>query len=308
MTQANAPFRVIQQEGGLVAGPMRWPRNLLADRKGSVYEDSTAQELGLRGGTVGAPLHMEQFPPLLTHLFGLDWWRRGNLSLYFRYATTDREGVQCFAVAPERDSDGGVMRSEVWIDHEDGHRVADGTAAVGNPDMRSALRRRLEHIPKPGNLRILEHMRVGHEVTEIATRVDADVHHQRLEEIVEPLAAYASDDEWGAPILPPGLVFNSLLRASTKLLDPEREYGVGLFGAIELQFFDGPMFPEMDYVTRCRVVAVSETPKTEYAWVETVTSDPLSGNDVVGMLMMMRWLKAAHPLWAEPAESETRSG
>ena len=308
MTQANAPFRVIEQEGGLVAGPMRRPRNLLTDRKGSVYEDATARELGLRGGTVGSQLLMEQFPPLLTHLFGLDWWRRGNLSLYFRYATTDHEGVQCFAVAPQRDADSGIARSEVWIEHEDGHRVADGTASVGKPDAGSALRRRLEHIPTPRNLRILENMDVGHEVTDIPIRVDAGVHRQRLDEIVEPLAAYACDDEWGAPILPPGLVFDSLLSASTQVLDPDQDYGVGLWGAIELQFFDGPMFPEMDYVTRCKVVAVSETPKTEYFWVETVAADPVTGNDVVGMLLMMRLLKAAHPLWAELAENETHSG
>ncbi|MEJ2130741.1 MAG: hypothetical protein P8Y95_03755, partial [Gammaproteobacteria bacterium] len=227
MTQANAPFRVIEQDGGLVAGPMRWPRNLQQDEKGSVYEDATARKMGLRGGTVGGQLHMEQFPPLLTHLFGKDWWRRGNLSLYFRYASTDREGVQCFAVAPQRDDERGVTRAEVWIDHEDGNRVAEGTAAVGNPDMGSALRRRLEHVPNPKDLRILEHMRVGREMEGIPTRVDGNAHQTRLTEIVEPLPAYGCGEEWGAPVVPPGLVFDALRGSASQLLDPDREYGVG---------------------------------------------------------------------------------
>ena len=299
MTQANAPFRAIEQEGGLVAGPMRWPRNLQQDRKGMVYEDATARKLGLRGGTVGAPRLMEQFPPLLTHLFGADWWRRGNLSLYFRYAATDREGVQCFAVAPQGSLSGDAARAEVWIDHENGHRVADGTAAVGSPDLGSALRRRLQHVPEPRDLRILEHMQVGRELTELPTRVTSSELRERLEAIVEPVAAYDGNDKWSVPVLPPGLVVDGLIKASTAMLAPHHNYGVGIYGAFELQFYDGPMFPDTDYRTRCRLLAVSETPKTEYFWVESIASDAKRGNDVAGMLMMMRYMKASHPFWKD---------
>lgn len=303
MTQSHAPFRAILQDGGLVAGPMRWPRNLRQDREGSVYEDATARSLGLRGGTVDAPLHMEQFPPLLVHLFGDEWWRRGNLSLYFRYATTDQEGVQCFAVEPQSDASSDVTRSEVWIDHQDGHRVAEGTAAVGNPDLSSALRRRLQHVPEARDLRILEHMRAGREVGGLATRIETRALEERLRTIVEPVPAYEGQNAWRVPLLPPGLVLDSLIRASTALLAPGHNYGVGLYGAIEIQFYDGPMFPDTDYLSRSKVLAVSETPKTEYFWVETIASDAERGNDVVAMLMMMRWMKASHPFWKDLAEN-----
>ncbi len=46
-------------------------------------------------------------------------------------------------------------RTEVWMDHEDGHRVAAGTASVGKPDPASVLRLRLQQIPTPSELRIL---------------------------------------------------------------------------------------------------------------------------------------------------------
>ena len=98
MTQFNAwPLG-----GGVWVGPVRRPRNSGAHEKGSIHDDAVAQKLGFRGGTVAASLHMEQFPPLLLHMFGPRWWQSGGLSLYFRYATTDLEPAQCHAVAPMR--------------------------------------------------------------------------------------------------------------------------------------------------------------------------------------------------------------
>ena len=66
MTQFNAwPLG-----GGVWVGPVRRPRNSAANEKGSIHDDAVAQKLGFRGGTVAASLHMEQFPPLLLHMFG----------------------------------------------------------------------------------------------------------------------------------------------------------------------------------------------------------------------------------------------
>ncbi len=72
---------------------------------------------------------------------------------------------------------------------------------------------------------------------------------------------------------------------------------VGLFGAIEVQHLNGPLFVETDYLARGRVLAVSETPKTEFFWYESTLTDPVEGTDIASMLMMLRFMKASSPLW-----------
>jgi hypothetical protein len=271
----DSPFEGIELEDGVIAGPMREPRNLEQAIKGSIHDDVTATKLGMRGGTVAGSLHMEQFPPLLTHVLGQRWWQTGGLSLYFRYATTDRERVRCFARPPEVDpSTSQDVRMNVWMDHENGTRVADGTASVGKPDMQSALRLRLDHVPAPKDLRILSDLAVDAEGEPVATRVSRADLERRLAVIVEPLPHYGPDSEWGRSIAPPSLMVQAMTRVQGRLIPAGRERGVGLWGAIELQHLNGPVFIEHDYEVRGRILAVSETPRTEYLWYESILSDP----------------------------------
>jgi hypothetical protein len=291
-------FEAIEREGGVVAGPMREPRNLEQALKGSIHDDETATKLGMRGGTVAGSLHMEQFPPLLAHVLGRRWWQTGGLSLYFRYATTDREQVQCFARQPALDpSTNQDARTEVWMDHENGTRIADGTASVGKPDMQSALRLRLDHVPVPKDLRILSDLEVGAEGEPVSTRASLEALERRLSVIVEPLPHYERNSEWGGPIAPPSLMVEAMTRAQERLIPAERKRGVGLWGAIELQHLSGPVFVERDYQARGKIMAVSETPRTEYLWYESILSDPKSGDDIAAMLIMLRFMKKSHPAW-----------
>lgn len=298
MSVNDSPFAVTERDGRVIVGPIREPRNLEQEIKGSIHDDATAVKLGLRGGTVAGSLHMEQFPPLLTHLLGRRWWQSGGLSLYFRYATTDRERVQCFARRPEADpAVQDDLRTEVWMDHESGQRVAEGTASVGKPDPTSTLRLRVQQVPTPNDLRILSDLEIGQESEPIPTRATRERLERRLSVIVEPLLDYGRESEWGGPVAPPSLLVDAMTRVQEVLLPPEREYGVGLWGAIEIQHLRGPVFVERDYRVRARILAVSETPKTEYLWYESTLSDPKRGDDVAAMLMMLRFMKASHPAW-----------
>jgi hypothetical protein len=280
---------------GVWAGPVRTPRNSAAHQKGSIHDDATAQQLGFRGGTVAGSLHMEQFPPLLTRLLGSTWWEDGGLSLYFRFATTDLEAVRCFAVAP-RPGDDVRRRIEVWMDHENGERVAEGSAHAGGPDPESALRQRIAVTPPARELRILDGLLPGVESRDLPTRVGADQLHARLGVITEPLPEYGASNRWGRPVLPPSLVVRALRAAEAGLLERTGPV-VGLFGAIEVQHLDGPLFADEDYVARGRVLAVSDTPKTEYFWYESTVADRTAGVDRASMLMMLRFMKASSPLW-----------
>jgi hypothetical protein len=302
MTQFNAwPLG-----GGVWVGPVRRPRNSAANQKGSIHDDAIAQKLGFRGGTVAASLHMEQFPPLLLHMFGPRWWQSGSLSLYFRYATTDLEAAQCHAVAPMRPSTEDV-RIEVWMDHPKPgapgpERIADGTASVGSPDLGSALRQRIQLIPEPGELRILAGLTTGACCDGVPTRIEQSALDERLAVITEPLDAYTGANPWSKPALPPSLMVRAMRAVEPALLARSGPV-VGLFGAIEVQHVNGPLFVETDYLARGRVLAISETPKTEFFWYETTLTDPAEGTDVASMLMMLRFMKASSPLWS-PAHAE----
>ncbi len=282
---------------GVWAGPLRSPRNSAADQKGSIHDDVVARKLGFRGGTVAGSLHMEQFPPLLERLLGRAWWESGGLSLYFRFATTDLESVRCFAVAPSTVVTGTRRRIEVWMDRADGERIADGSANVGGADPGSALRQRIELSPPPTELRILARLEAGQSCQGVGVRIEQKALNERIGVITEPSEHYTGNSPWGRPVLPPSLAVRAMRAVEPELMTRTGPV-VGLFGAIEVQHLRGPLFVDQAYEARGRVLAITDTPKTEYFWYESTLADPGTGSDVASMLMMLRFMKASSPLWA----------
>jgi len=51
------------------------------------------------------------------------------------------------------------------------------------------------------------------------------------------------------------------------------------------------------YEVRGRVVAVTDSPRSEMLWTETTVHDPVSGRDTARMLMLSRLLKESSALW-----------
>ncbi|MGH8187010.1 MAG: hypothetical protein ACREUC_10635, partial [Steroidobacteraceae bacterium] len=69
------PFATpIQDSGDAVIGPLRVPRQMLAEQQydshTSIHDDATAQKLGFKGGTIEGPTHFSQFAPLCVALWG----------------------------------------------------------------------------------------------------------------------------------------------------------------------------------------------------------------------------------------------
>lgn len=290
----DAPFAALEQ-GGVLAGPVRRPTNASKAAKGSIHDDATAQKLGFKGGTVAGSIHMEQFPPLLEQALGADWARTGCLSLYFLNATTDGEPVQAFC-GPVHDG-----RAEVWmIDVATGLRVCEGTAGVGAPDEGSALRSKLPSVRPPGELRLLK-VAVGDTVTDVPTRISAERTAGRLDLITEPLAAYRDAGLFGEVVAPPTMVVDAMRAVEVPLWRPTVPY-VGMFGAIETQMLDGPVFVDHDYLCDGVVLALSDSPKTEVVWYETTLKDARDGRAIARMILMSRLLKASSSVWAPTGE------
>ncbi|MGH6986642.1 MAG: hypothetical protein ACRED9_07375 [Caulobacteraceae bacterium] len=271
-----------------VAGEWRAGRNTAAAQKGSIHDDATAGKLGFKGGTVAGSLHMDQFVPLLVETFGDDWRERGNLSLYFRQATVDGERVRAFLQK-------GEGQARLWMENEAGDLVLEGTASAGGPDLQTELVQRLAGQARsaPGALRILAKVREGDEASDVIGRIEAKRVADRLKTIPETIPEYSS----APPHLPPSLCVHLYRAAQTQLLKLTGSV-VGLFGAIELQSLAGPLMADADYATRARVLALSESPKTENVWFQAWASDPASGKDIGWMIMYLRFMKASSPLWA----------
>lgn len=267
-----------------IVGEFRVPINQSASAKGSIHDDATASKLGFKGGTVAGSVHMDQYVPLMLRTFGDDWLNKGNLSVYFRQATVDRETVRAFTQRIP-----GAVQARVRMENEAGDLINEGTASASGPDLETELAKRVKGMDPATALRILADSRVGGEVTDIAVRASQEALDRRLKAITEPMDIYADG------VLPPSMATQLFRGVENTLFS--RTGVVGLFGAIELQTLAGPLKVEKDYTARATILALTESPKTENVWYQAHLKDPETGEDAGWMIMYLRFLKASSALW-----------
>lgn len=302
MAQDTEITEIVDNDGTLV-GPIRRPRNAGAAGAGSIHDDETARAVGFRGGTIAGSTHMNQFPPVLLRAFGNRWFETGSLSCYFQNATISDEPVRCFVEVPPAGASDAQVRA--WMEQDNGTQVLEATAAVGSPAEPTLLRHRLAAPLPRGDTRIYAHLEPGMVMEPQPARAQA-VAPSRLQLMTEPLDWYAGPSPWGGPILAPGNLAQMMRRGEQSVRRPAgsgdgqaRGGGVGLFGAIEIRQIRGPVFVDHDYEVTGSVLAVGETPKSEYFWYESVLREPHGGRDVAAMIMMIRIMKASSPLWKD---------
>lgn len=277
----------------VITGPLWAARNWSIDAgAGSIHDNETAADLGFRGGTVAGDVHMNQFPPVLIEIFGNEWFERGNLSLNFKNATVDLEKVQVFAEARAPGSD----RIRVWMEREDGLLVATGTAALGDNE-NTELRLRDYRACDPSELKILKTLAPGMSLGtyEIHTGTDKQFHRYDTKVISDPLSWYRETSPWGEPVAAPCTVMEYLWATSMEGMRPHIGESVGLFGAIEIGFENGPLLMNHDYRVEAEVICVGQSPQTEYVWYEMHAFD--GDKRVVTLLMQSRAMKASSPAY-----------
>jgi hypothetical protein len=275
-----------------ITGEWRRPVNTAAHQKGGIHDDDTATDLGFRGGTVAGAIHMEQFPPLLLEMFGADFWQTGTLSMYFRSATVDREPVRCLTTEPKRV--GNIRRTNVWMEKEDGTIVASGTASCGGHDEKSELRRKLESIRPISELRILKNLKVGAQCEDQRCFVENSFLDAQLGVITEPLSCYKTSNEFSGRVLPVTQVVRAFDPPEVALITEVEPPFVGLYGAIEIEFINGPVFAETEYKGSGEIVGLSDSPQTEILWRDSIL---MTDKPIARMLKMDRLMKNSSPLW-----------
>ena len=290
----------IEVRDHVLVGPLRRSVNNASKVAGSIHDDATATKLGFRGGTVAGSIHLELFPPILLKAFGQRWFERGTISMYFLNATTDREAVRAFVKEPPLDATDAQV--DIWIERDDGMRVAEGTASVGSPEEPSALLRRPLARFDAGELRILGGLKVGDRFEECDAFLTKDAMAERMKVITEPMEWYTKPSPWGGAIATPAAVVQLLYSQSIATLRTKLGRAVGLFGAIELRNINGPVMAEHPYRVGGSIVALGQSPKTEYMWFETALNEA-DGKRVAEMRMLLRFMKASSPKYKDAAPS-----
>ena len=272
-----------------LTGDWRQPVNTSADQKGGIHDDETANDLGFEGGTVAGSIHMEQFVPLLLQHFGNDWWRSGSLSLYFMTATIHKQPVRCFLEPLPQN------RAKVWMENEAGDIVMQGTAAAA-PDPNSEIKQRIADIRPATDIRMFADVVPGKVSDPFPTRMSKAAVEGRVSVITEPLACYADSSEFGGHVVPMATLVG-LMRPAEPVIAPIKGAFVGMYGAIEIEFVNGPAIAEHDYTVTGEAIGLSDSPKTEIIWHRHTLRDASTGDEVVRMIKMDRLLKGASPLW-----------
>jgi hypothetical protein len=284
----------IELRDGLLVGPLRRSVNSAREVRGSIHDDAMATKLGFRGGTVAGSIHLDLFPPLLLKAFGRRWFEHGTVSIYFLNATTDREPVRAFLKRPPDDA--ADAQVDAWIERDDGMRVGEGTASVGDPGEPTALLRRPRDSFDVGGLRILGRVKAGDKFEVRETSLSRAAVAERMKVITERLDWYVGPSPWGGAIASPANMVQMLYVEPIATMRPKIGAAVGLYGAIELRNVNGPVLAEHPYRVSGYVVALGQSPKTEYMWFETALDEP-DGKRVAEMRMLLRYMKASSPLY-----------
>jgi len=293
----------IKEVDGYLVGPERAPQNRARSgtpggrpaRPNNIHDDATAQNLGFRGGTIAGSVHLDQFPPVLIAAFGKRWFTEGSISLLFRNATVDAEPVTAMVRLP----DGPSPQVEARMERHDKMLVAEGTAGCGDGTEPTYLYGIDLRPSPPEELRMLAGVEAGAPISVRSFSVDSAEQRARHEAnpITEPLEWYVGDSPWGPPIVNPSAIVQ-LIRNGPGDFGPDISHAVGLFGAIELRYWSGPLLCDTTYTVGGEIAAVGASPKTEYVWYDSRATDQ-NGEVVVSMRMQLRWMKASSPLYPE---------
>jgi hypothetical protein len=267
------------------------PEELNLHNRPHIHDDETAQRLGFRGATIAGSIHMDQFPPVLVEAFGPGWLETGSLSLHFKNATLEGEEVIAMIAAPPRVSD---VQVEARTERTDGTEVAVGTAAIGDPGRPTYLHALDLRPADPGDLRILHDLEPGTTFRH-SDAVDS-VPSWMAHGLRDNLDWFADQSPWGGPVANPSAIVQLLRNRDP--FTPHVDGAVGLFGAIEIRHHAGPVLREIAYDVVGEIVAVGESPKTEYAWFDSRATDR-HGALVASMRMQLRWMKASSPLYSD---------
>ena len=256
-----------------ILGSWQQPENRWQGQENSIHNDAVAKRVGMRGGTIPGTVHLSHFRPIMDQLFGPRWYGQGSISMFYTYATTNREDVRAIVKKPTTDA--RDVQLDAWVETPEGRVVCKGTVAAGTPKAVPYVRALAIENAKDGETRILQQMKPS---TDIPARENFVV---------------KEGGEKGA-VLDPQFMHRAL---SVFPPNVDTAPAVGFFGATEIVLHNGPIKTGVPYRKTGKVAGVSISPKTEFAWFDSWLHDE-KGVLVAEMRHMTRWMKISSPLWS----------
>ncbi|MBY8991275.1 MAG: hypothetical protein KGD58_11020 [Candidatus Lokiarchaeota archaeon] len=283
---------------GYMYGGWRAPENLYRafDGATSIHDDSVAKKVGMRGGTIPGTIHLSLFAPLMLEIFGQRWFEKGSLSMYYTFATTDKEEVRAVVKMPPEGVDN--VQVEARVEMPSGQVVATGTVAVGEPKDLSYLQALELRNSNPEDLRILAGMKVGDALDKQNILISQDEASKGLPGITDHLDYYKGKSPWGNSILSPTAIYGTMALGSNTLKATEIK-AVPFFGATEIQNVNGPVMVGTPYEASGKIACAGASSKTEYYWQDCLLKEKESGKVVASMRHMNRFMKAGSAVYSK---------
>jgi len=299
----------ITEQHGVLSGPLRRPQQMLAvqayDGHASIHDDSTAQKLGFKGGTIEGPTHFSQFAPLGYAVWGKQFLTSGCISAHYRAPAFEGEEVRACLRAPKGESG----QAEIWMLRTDGVEILRGSASVGADSPLSALDVRLSTLAPLSDPVILADVKVGMRAPRAQVSMAMDQHMgalypfslaHKLAKITEPSSLYSgADNDWGRPIVPLEMI--SVLMQYSSRADAFKTRGpaVGLFADQEIRLLDGPVLVDEPYEIEREIVFLSGSRRTESMWVRSMLYRAGTNRQVASMLLNLATMKETYARYAD---------
>jgi hypothetical protein len=294
---------IVIKDGKMIGG-WRAPENLYRGLKTSIHDDGVAKKVGMRGGTIPGTIHLSLFAPLAQKLFGDRWFEKGTVSMYYTYATIDKEEVRAFIELPEGITEDSLpittddVQYKAWGEMKSGQQIMTGTVSIGNPKEPSYLQSLELKNSDPKDLRILEGMKVGDEYGPEEVIITQEAAIKGLPGITDRLEYYKKGSPWGNSILSPTASFGAMTMGTTSY-NKSWDKGVPFFGATEVKYINGPVLVDVPYIAKGTIASAGVSRKTEYYWLDATLEDKETGKVIASMLHMNRYMKAGSPVYED---------
>jgi len=281
---------------GYMYGGWRAPRNLWQGMTTSIHADSVAKKVGMRGGTIPGTIHLSMFAPVALEIFGDKWFEKGCLSLYYTFATTDREEVRAIVKMPPEGAND--VQIEARAEMKNGQVIAKGTMSIGGPNELSYLQSLDLVSNDPNELRILKGNKVGDDLKPREILITQENAEKGLKSITDHMDYYKGESPWGNSILSPTAIYTMMALGSEKL-DTEKSKAVPFYGATEIRNINGPVLVGIPYKATGKIACVGVSRKTEFFWTDCELKEKESGKLVASIRHMNRFMKAGSPLYED---------
>ena len=296
----------IEIKEGKIIGGWRAPENTYRTNSTSIHDDDVAKSVGMRGGTIQGTIHLSMFTPLAQKIFGDRWFEQGTVSMYYTFATVDREEVRAIIELPPDTTEEMLpiatkdVQVKAWAELKDGKQIMTGSVSIGSPKEPSYLQAVELRNSEPEDLRILAKPKVGGDLPSREILLTQETANNGLKRITDQLEYYKGKEKtpWGNAIIYPTAMFEAMALGFEGTNSADFQ-GIPFYGATEIKNINGPALIDVPYIAKGKYVCIGASRKTEYLWFDSTLEEKETGKIIASMRHLNRFMKVGSPLYKD---------